>query len=320
MSSSQHIPNRAGALTPITQTCPLAFAALSLFLLTSLLDAAEPFRPPYTCTEEDLQFAGMTCSEAEPCPVYLEISHVYPLGRKLFAAGNIHSSQVTLYSILLASDDGGATWRESVERVRGSEVDRIQFTNFETGWVSGQRVTPLPGDPFLLLTTDGGKSWRKQEVLAEGSTGSIQKMWFDSPRSGMLVIDRGASDGDQMRYSRYETLSGGGSWMVRESSEKPLDLPAANASIEEENWRVRGDTAAKVLVIEKKTDSGWTPVSRIALELAQCKGEPARAEPPPPPTASAPGSATDEQKKDYVEEFHLGPAPGEKPAKKKKPK
>jgi len=204
--------------------------------------------------------------------------------------------------------------------VRGSEVDRIQFTNFETGWVSGQRVTPLPGDPFLLLTTDGGKSWRKQEVLAEGSTGSIQKMWFDSPRSGMLVIDRGASDGDQMRYSRYETLSGGGSWMVRESSEKPLDLPAANASIEEENWRVRGDTAAKVLVIEKKTDSGWIPVSRIALELAQCKGEPARAEPPPPPTASAPGSATDEPKKDYVEEFHLGPAPGEKPAKKKKPK
>ena len=136
--------------------------------------------------------------------MYLEISHIYQLGRKLFATGNIHSAQVTLYSILLASDDGGLTWREGVDRVRGGELDRIQFTNFETGWVSGQRVTPLPADPFLLLTTDGGRSWRRQEVLPEGSIGSIQKLWFDSPKTGSLVLDRGASDGDQMRYSRYE--------------------------------------------------------------------------------------------------------------------
>jgi len=320
VSSSLHIPNRAGALTPITQSCPLVLFCLAVSVALVSASAAEPFRPPYTCTEEDLQFAGMTCSEADPCPVYLEISHVYPLGRKLFATGNIHSAQVTLYSILLASDDSGSTWREAVERVRGSEVDRIQFTNFETGWASGQRLTPLPGDPFLLMTTDGGKSWRKQEVLAEGSVGSIQKMWFDSPRTGMLVIDRGASDGETMRYSRYETLSGGGSWMVRESAEKPLDLPAANASIEEENWRVRGDTPAKVLVVEKNTAAGWVPVSRFALELAQCKGEPVPAEPPPPPSVIPATGAAGEPKKDYVEEFHLGPAPGEAPAKKKKPK
>lgn len=312
MSSFLHIPNRAGALTPITKTRPLAPLLLALAVS---LSAAEPFRPSYQCTEEDLQFAGMTCSEAEPCPVYLEISHVYPLGRKLFASGNIHSTQVTLFSILLASDDGGATWREGVERTRGAELDRIQFTNFDTGWITGQRVTPLPGDPFLLLTTDGGKSWRKQEIFPEGSTGSIQKIWFQSPRAGTLVIDRGASDGEQMRYSRYETMTGGTSWMIRESAEKPLDLPAANNSTEEENWRARGDTAAKRLVIERKSDSGWTPISQLALELAQCKGE---LTPLPPPPSSATG--TGEPKKDYVEELRLGPDPGQAPSKKKKPK
>ena len=256
----------------------------------------------------------MTCSDAEPCPVYLEISRVYPLGRKLFATGNIHSAQVTLYSILLSSDDGGISWREDVPRIRGGELEHIQFTNFDSGWVSGQRVTPLPGDPFLLLTTDGGKSWRKQEILPEGSIGSIQKFWFDSPRSGSLVLDRGVSDPDQMRYSRYESMTGGTSWAIRQSAEKPLDLPQELTAPEEEIVRARGDKAAKRLIIERKTEGGWVAVSSIALELAQCKGEHAPLAPPPSTeTQAAPA-------KDYVDELKLGPAPGDAPPRKKKPK
>ena len=321
MSSFLHIPNRAGALTPITQSRPLCIFVLAFTCLAAAY-AAEPFRPTYTCTEADLQFAGMTCSEAEPCPVYLEVSHVYPLGRKLFLTGNIHSALVTLYSVLLQSDDAGASWRESSERVRGGELDSIQFINFDTGWVSGQRVTPLPGDPFLLLTTDGGKSWRKQEVLPEGSTGSIQKMWFQSPKEGMVVVDRGASDGEQMRYSRYETMTGGTSWMIRESAEKAIDIPKGMGGAEEEIWRAVGDTAGKRFSIQRKTDAGWVAVpQQIALELARCMGEVAAPVGPPPVVSEAgAGAGTAEPKKDYVEEFHLGPAPGEAPAKKKKPK
>jgi hypothetical protein len=324
LSSFLHIPNRAGALTPITQSRPLTLISL-FFVSAAAVFGAEAFRPAYSCTESDLQFAGMTCSEAEPCPIYLEVSHVYPLGRKLFVTGNIHSALVTLYSVLLQSDDAGTTWQERVERVRGGEVDRIQFTNFDTGWVSGQRVTPLPGDPFLLLTTDGGKSWRKQEVLPEGTTGSIQKMWFSSPKEGMVVIDRGASGEDQMRYSRYETMTGGTSWMIRESAEKAIGLPAGTAGAEEEIWRAVGDTAGKRFSIERKTDAGWVAVpQRIALELARCTGEVAVPVGPPPSVtdlgAGAVGAGAGEPKKDYVEEFHLGPAPGEAAAKKKKPK
>lgn len=315
MASSLHIPNRAGALTPIISTRPLFL----LFLISTLgLHAAEPFRPAYACTDEDLQWAGMTCSESEPCPIYLDVSHVYPLGRKLFATGNIHSNETTLYSIFLVSDDAGATWREPVPRVRGGELDRVQFVNFDTGWVSGQRVFPLPGDPFLLLTSDGGKSWRRKEVLPEGSTGFIQKMYFDSPKTGMLVVDRGASDGEQMRYSRYETMTGGESWMIRETAEKPIEAGPAASSIEEESWRARGDAAQKLLYIEKQSASGWTPISTIALELARCTGE-APAPTPPPPTVTEGGKQAGPAK-DYVEELHLGPVPGDKPAKKTKPK
>ncbi|MDQ6677749.1 MAG: hypothetical protein M3Z09_10690 [Acidobacteriota bacterium] len=314
MSSSLHIPNRAGALTPITQKCPLV---LFVLIGTLTLSAAEPFRPAYACTEEDLQWAGMTCSERDPCPIYLDLSHVYPLGRKIFATGNLHSNETTLYSIFLASEDGGATWKEPVARVRGGEVDRIQFANFDTGWVSGQRVFPLPGDPFLLLTSDGGKTWRRKEVLPEGSTGFIQRMYFDSPKNGMLVIDRGASDSEQMRYSRYETMTGGESWMIRETAEKPIETGSAASSLEDDGWRARGDATRKLLYIEKKAGTGWTPVSTMALEVARCTGEAPAMPPPPAVTEPAKGAAP---AKDYVEELHLGPAPGEKPAKKRKQK
>jgi hypothetical protein len=36
------------------------------------------------------------------------------VGNQLFAAGNIHSAANTIYSILLASSDGGETWREAL--------------------------------------------------------------------------------------------------------------------------------------------------------------------------------------------------------------
>ena len=121
-----------------------------------------------------------------------------------------------------------------------------------------------------------------------------------------------------MRYSRYETVTGGTSWMIRESAEKPLDIPAANAAAEEETVRVRGDNAAKRLIIEKKTEGGWVPVGALALELAQCKGTPALLAEPPPVTGTPAAAANPAN--DYVEELKLGPAPGDAPDKKKKPK
>jgi photosystem II stability/assembly factor-like uncharacterized protein len=230
---------------------------------------AEPFKPAFACKEDDLQWAGMTCGEHEPCPIYLEISTVYPVGAKLFVSGNIHSAQSTLYSILLETDDSGATWREPVERVRGSELDAVQFVDSKTGWISGQRVYPIAGDPFFLVTTDGGGSWRKSDVLSEGADGFIQSFWFDSAKTGTLTLDRGGASDEQMRYARYETMAGGTSWSVRETSDKPL-AASPKIALEAPTWRVRGDSTRKVLLLEKNGDGGWKPVAALALELARC--------------------------------------------------
>src|SRR5262249_13010155 len=80
-----------------------------------LENSGKPLTPRYQCTEEDIQSFGLGCTEDEPCPMYLELSTFESVGNQIFAAGNIHSSTSTLYSILLATSDGGKTWREAFE-------------------------------------------------------------------------------------------------------------------------------------------------------------------------------------------------------------
>src|SRR5580658_8917247 len=72
----------------------------------------KPITLPFQCTAEDIRWAGMACSEEDPCPIFLELSAAEGVGDHIFAAGNIHSETVTLYSMLLVSDDAGHTWSE----------------------------------------------------------------------------------------------------------------------------------------------------------------------------------------------------------------
>src|SRR5258706_8276882 len=98
-----------------------------------LENSGKPMAPKFQCTEEDIQSFGLGCTEEEPCPIYLELSAFEPVGNQLFVVGNLHSAANTLYSIVLASSDGGKTWREPFQRIRGASLYRILFSGFENG-------------------------------------------------------------------------------------------------------------------------------------------------------------------------------------------
>src|ERR1051325_11595848 len=85
--------------------------------------AGKPMRVDFQCTNDDILSAGMTCSEDEPCPIYLELAAVESVGSKIFLAGNLHSAASTLYTILLASHDSGKTWAEPYDRLHGCALD-----------------------------------------------------------------------------------------------------------------------------------------------------------------------------------------------------
>jgi hypothetical protein len=210
----------------------------------------------------------MTCSEDEPCALYLELAAVDAAGPRLFTAGNIHSSSSTLYSVMLGSDDGGHTWREVGDRIRSAGLDHVQFADADTGWASGESLSPLPRDPFVLMTTDGGKTWRQRPMFSDTHYGTVQQLYFTSKINGTVILDRG-SGGD--RYELYESPDGGESWLIKEESNKPLKLKRPPPP---SDWRVRADGPTQAFQIEHRQGERWVSVAAFAVKLPVCKPQP----------------------------------------------
>lgn len=246
--------------------------------------AGKPIQIESRCTPEDMRSAGLLCTEEEPCGLYLEVAAVESVGNKIFAAGNIHTDTATLYSILLASDDSGKTWREPFERLKASGLDQIQFVDFENGWISGQALQPFPHDAFFLITSDGGKTWRRRPVWGESRAGTVGQFWFTSRSAGSMVVHGGEAG----RYELYETPNGGETWMLREVNEKPLRLRRAAGA--NPDWRIRADKATQAFWIERRQGEKWAGMAAFAVNAGECKPEapkeeaaPPPEEPPPPP-------------------------------------
>ncbi len=254
----------------------LAFLTASAQEVSVLVNNGEPMRVSYGCVEEDLQFAGMSCNEEEPCPVYLELSIVASNERKILVAGNLHSTSATLSSILLQSDDSGATWKEAAARIRGSAIEELQFFDAEHAWAAGETQYPLSRDPFVLLTADGGASWREKPVGEEGTPGSVQRFRFDSIQHGELVVDGGKSAGGG-RYLSYESETGGDSWTLRSAAGALPGLRRAPEANDGPDWRIRPSKDGKAYQIEKRQTQTWSPVASFLTEVARCQIDPGTA-------------------------------------------
>ena len=147
-------------------------AALLLSLVVGL--SAQSARPvSYDCPPGDIEQFGLNCSEKEPCQVLLELTSADVAGNRILVTGNLHTREATLFSLLLASDDGGLTWQEPAARLRNAALEQIEFWDPQTGWISGESIDPLARNPFLLLTGDGGRTWRQKVLQEDEKFGTI---------------------------------------------------------------------------------------------------------------------------------------------------
>jgi hypothetical protein len=249
-------------------------AALSVLAqdVPTLQNHGEPMRVGYRCLEEDLQWAGLSCNE-DPCPVFLELSTVAAKGRNILAAGNLHSASATLTSILLQSDDSGVTWKEQAARVRGDAIEQLQYFDSGHAWAAGETQYPLPRDPFVLMTTDGGGSWREHPVGEEGTAGSVLRLWFDSPEHGELIVD-GGKTAKSGRYLSFESETGGDTWKLSGTADRPAPPRHAPPTAEDPNWRIRTAKDDRAYQIENRGDDSWYPVASFLIETANCKIDP----------------------------------------------
>ncbi len=247
----------------------------------------QPMRIESRCTEEDVAHFGLTCDAGDPCHVFLELSSVEKAGNRIFLTGNFHTSSTTLASLLLVSEDGGRSWREPYERIRGAALDLIQFLDLEYGWVSGYTLSPLPRDPFLLATGDGGKNWRRLPVSSEAKVGAIAQFRFTSRASGILLVDRTQVGESGIRYELYETMTGGDNWTLRQASAKPIQDRKAFPESHETGWRLRADTASRSYRLEHREGENWTGVASFLIAAGECRVKEQSSPEPAPPDASA---------------------------------
>jgi photosystem II stability/assembly factor-like uncharacterized protein len=242
----------------------LAFIAF-LRAQTPIENTGKPMRVPFECTEADSQAASLNCSDDAPCAVFLELSNVEAAGNKIFIAGNLHTNISTLYSVLLATEDAGKTWIEPYPRVRFAGLDQIQFIDFQNGWISGANLQSTSRDPFLLLTTDGGKTWRQRPIFDETRVAVIERFWFDSRENGSLLIDARL---DNNMHELYETRTGGESWSLKQAIASPIPFPPPTKS---SGWRLRADAATHSYDLEKSDGSRWQRVAGFLINVGACK-------------------------------------------------
>jgi hypothetical protein len=278
-----------------------------------LVYEGKPLRVPVTCTEEDIQTLGMSCTVESPCPVYLELSGVEVLAGRMILAGNLHTDSATLSSIVLTSEDGGKTWMESHARIRQAALDQMQFFDLANGWISGQIIAALPRDPFFLVTIDGGKTWRLRSVFSDPHLGSIDKFHFTSGTEGRVLVDR-AQSGEGGRYALLESKTGGDSWSILQiTTEAPKNLKFDRAP--SGAWRLQADGATRTNHLERREGGKWNTVAAFQVQAGTCAPAEIELTPPPEPVVTPKGEGT---AADAVEVFQIGGAKPKKPEAKKK--
>lgn len=250
-----------------------------------LENTGKPMLLEPVCGTAEIHEFGLSCVEEDDCPVFLELASVETQGNKLFISGNLHTESVTLWSVLLASEDGGKTWVEPFARIRTASLDQVQFADAETGFVSGHLAQAIPKDPFFLRSNDGGKSWRRVPLFTDPEVAVIDRYRFEDRKNGMLILDRTRGVDARARYQRYETNSSGDVWGLRETSATPIPVakPAARTAPE---WRLRADARAKAYRLERRQDSRYVVVASFRIDAGACKVDPPP--PPAPPPAALP--------------------------------
>lgn len=112
---------------------------------------------------------------------------------KGWIVGSISKGDAVIDSLLLRTEDGGASWRRTTAPTHG-ELIHLDFVNDRRGWIVG-------ADGAVLATSDEGESWIIQR---SGTKNDLFHVDFRNEDRGWAVGQKGTI---------LRTVDGGATWM-----------------------------------------------------------------------------------------------------------
>src|SRR2546423_1260465 len=109
--------------------------------------------------------------------------------------------------VLLATDDGGETWR-NVPRPTEDALQDVYFSDEQNGWLVCERSiydlkTNDEPRTYLMRTTDGGKVWKRVNVIGKDVDARLMRALFTTEGRGWAFGEGGLL---------YTTRDGGLNW------------------------------------------------------------------------------------------------------------
>ncbi len=108
--------------------------------------------------------------------------------------GSVSRGENVVDGLVLATDDGGATWRRQQTPTRTELID-VDFDDERRGWIVG-------ANGKILFTNDGGATWKAQR---SNTTAALYNVEFRNERVGWAVGEGGMI---------LRTTDGGTSWLA----------------------------------------------------------------------------------------------------------
>lgn len=100
--------------------------------------------------------------------------------KKGWVVGSVSRRDTVVDSLLIYTDDGGASWQRQRVPTR-NELIHLDFVSDKRGWIVGASGT-------ILYTENGGETWTPQRT---GTTATIYHVDFRNERVGWAVGERG---------------------------------------------------------------------------------------------------------------------------------
>lgn len=156
--------------------------------------------------------------------------------KKGWVVGSISRHEQVVDSLVVVTNDGGASWQRLPVPTRG-ELIHLDFVDDDNGWIVGAAGT-------VLHTANGGQTWTAQR---SGTTSTLYHVDFRNPRQGWAVGEHGTV---------LRTNNGGETW-ARVGVPVRATLLSVQFIDENEGWIVgRGG------VILRSEDGGQTWVQQ----------------------------------------------------------